>query len=88
MRVLNNPADVVVSRPALTDDGRLASAVRERCGAKRLLGHVAPSRVTPGGWTYRTAGEEFWTMVGFSRAEAVDRLQSAWHPQGKFLLPE
>jgi hypothetical protein len=87
--ILNDPGKVTVAR-ALTPapDGRPAHAVHERGGEKRLLGYVARSRVTPGGWAYREADGGYWTMAGWSQAEAVDHLQSRWAPQAPFLLPE
>jgi hypothetical protein len=84
---LNDPKAVMVSRSTLLQgDGHKAHRVTERGGGKQPLGWVARSVRCPGQWAYRRAGQESWTIAGYSRAVAVDHLQSAWHPQGKFLL--
>ncbi len=75
----------MVGRSTLPHGGRKAHRVTERGGMKRLLGYVARSSVTPGGWAYKPDGWDIWIMPGFRRAEAVDHLQSAWHPQARYL---
>jgi hypothetical protein len=87
---LNNTSDVIVSRESFEFDGRRAYSVHDRKSG-RLVGHVARTRNPEyrGAWVYlglldRRDVSGAWTMSGWTRAEAVDRLMSADNPTGLY----
>lgn len=92
METLNSPGKVVISQHAYEFDGHPhAFSVTER-DTGRLIGHVARTRNAAygrkfGTWCYLGVTEErgMWTLGGWTRADAVDHLQSWWCPSGPFI---
>ena len=83
---------VVLSRKSYEFDGHaVAYSIHERATG-RLIGHVARALTLADQWVYLLATEprqqspvgETWTLAGWSRADAVDHLLSAFSPCGIF----
>jgi hypothetical protein len=92
MEPLNNPRAVRVSRQSYEfDDHPVAYSVTDAVSG-RLVGHVGKTRNAAygrkhGSWCYLHTSDArgSWTLAGWSRAEAVDKLQSADSPAGAYV---
>lgn len=91
MEPLNNPRSVTVSRKSFDLDGHQAYSVSDKVSG-RLVGHVGKTRSAAygrkhGTWCYLhvTDQRDSWTIAGWSRGEAVDKLMSADSPTGAYV---
>lgn len=97
MSILFDHSLIKVSGTSFEFDGHKSTySVTER-STGRLVGHVARSKGKSSGgvcgaWVYLLVSEprrsdpagETWTVAGFTRADAVDHLLSAYSPAGIF----
>lgn len=86
MSILFDHALIVVSVRSFEFDGHtVAYSVTERATG-RLIGHVARALQSRGQWAYLLVSEPrgTWTLAGWTRADAVDHLLSAFSPCGIF----